>query len=80
LRPLGSPLTTVDAAWPLARFTPDGSRITGLAPTADGKQRWVDVPARPSAWVSLACQIARPPLSRSEWTRYVGDRPYRATC
>jgi len=80
LRPLGTTISAGPGLWPLARFTADGAALVGLAPTADGQQRWFRLPARPRDWRGLACSIAGPALTRAEWARYVGDRPYQPTC
>ena len=34
----------------------------------------------PDRWDELACGVAGRPLSRDEWRRYLGDRPYQAAC
>jgi hypothetical protein len=31
-------------------------------------------------WIRTACDIAGSGFTHAEWLRYVGDRPYRATC
>lgn len=80
LRPLGTTISAGPGLWPLAQFTSDGAALVGLAPTTDGQQRWFRLPARPQDWRTLACSIAGPPLTRAEWARYVGDRPYQPTC
>lgn len=80
LRPLGTGLTPGPGAWPFVRFAPDGGTLDGLAPVDAGSQQWVRVATRPSDWVRLACSVAGTPLTRVEWSRYVGSRPYRGTC
>ena len=80
LRPLGTGLTPAGGAWPFARFSADGSTLDGLAPAEGNDQQWVRVATSPRDWVRLACSVAGTPLTRVEWSRFVGDRPYRSTC
>jgi DNA-binding SARP family transcriptional activator/WD40 repeat protein len=40
-------------------------------------RRW---PLDPAAWVEEACAAVGRDFSRSEWERYLPDRPYRQTC
>lgn len=34
----------------------------------------------PSRWLAAACTVAGRDLTRTEWSRYVPDRPYQRTC
>lgn len=57
-------------------FNADGTRLAALRPAA-GVEAWnVD----PQSWQREACQVANRNLTLDEWTRYLGDEPYRATC
>ncbi|MGY1617779.1 BTAD domain-containing putative transcriptional regulator [Geodermatophilus sp. SYSU D00691] len=40
-------------------------------------RRW---PLDPMAWVEQACAVVGRDLTRTEWERYLPDRPYRPTC
>lgn len=78
LTPIGQAFHAGPGAWPgpvLHR-----GELSGVAPTADGGQRRFTLSLRPSEWARLACAVAGPPLSRSEWSTYVGDLPYRSRC
>jgi WD40 repeat protein len=37
-------------------------------------------PMEPSRWLAAACTVAGRDLTRTEWSRYVPDRPYQPTC
>jgi WD40 repeat protein len=57
------------------RYTPDGQLVVvnpnGLATIWN-----VD----PAAWNAAACTIAARQLTRTEWTRFVGTKPFAAVC
>jgi WD40 repeat protein/DNA-binding SARP family transcriptional activator len=59
-----------------AAFTPDGARLFILSETGEGWVWNVD----PSSWESRACQIAGRSMTQAEWSLYLPDRPYQATC
>ena len=61
-------------AHPPAVFTADGGM---LANARFGMNRWE---LDPSRWQEAACRAAGRNLTQAEWTEYVGDEPYRATC
>ncbi|MGY1807103.1 BTAD domain-containing putative transcriptional regulator [Blastococcus sp. SYSU D00669] len=44
---------------------------------ADPGRRW---PLDPAVWVEQACAVVGRDLTRTEWERYLPDRPYAATC
>jgi len=57
-------------------FSPNGKTL--LATTEDrGLVSW-DVD--PASWRRRACEIANRNLTYDEWTRFMGEEPYRATC
>jgi WD40 repeat protein len=75
LRPIGAPLAVGDR-WFSAQFSADGRHVLGNS-LFNGLTRWnVD----PEAWQEAACLAAGRNLTRREWTEYLGDQPYRATC
>ncbi|WP_048550905.1 WD40 repeat domain-containing protein, partial [Nostocoides japonicum] len=59
----------------LAGLLPDDR--TGADPTG---QRTYTMPAAPSAWVDAICRTAGDDLTRTEWSTYVGSRPYVRPC
>jgi WD40 repeat protein len=82
LDPVGGPLAPDDPrsdtpayAW----FSPSGS-LVGLFPAGSGTVRWGSAEASPAAWVPAACALAGSDLTRTEWQRAVGDRPFRPVC
>jgi WD40 repeat protein/DNA-binding SARP family transcriptional activator len=59
-----------------AAFTPDGHRLFIVSDTGEA---WVwDVD--PASWKARACQIAGRSMTQAEWSLYLPDRPYQATC
>jgi WD40 repeat protein len=67
----------------LAWFDAAGN-VVGLAsderkPNTD-LQRWFTFNAQPASLLSTACGLAGADITRVEWARYVGDRPYRPVC
>lgn len=43
-------------------------------------QQRFSMPGRPAEWIALACAIAGSDLTRAEWARFVGNRPYQRVC
>lgn len=73
---LGQPLLwQAGRAFALA-FSPDGKSL--VAGTEDrGLAAW-DVD--PESWRRRACEIANRNLTYDEWSQFLGEEPYRATC
>jgi WD40 repeat protein len=42
--------------------------------------RWFVFSADPASLVHTACDLAGADITRDQWRRYVGDRPYRSVC
>jgi WD40 repeat protein/DNA-binding SARP family transcriptional activator len=62
--------------WGNAAYTPDGKHMVVV--WDDGSvQIW---PTSVSAWEQHACAVAGRSFTREEWSRFVGGRPYQATC
>jgi len=81
-QPLGKPFAAHDGAVTSLAFTSDGRTLaSGSARGRDlqggGLMMW-DVNV--SSWQSRACGIANRNLSEDEWSRYLGQEPYRRTC
>ena len=56
-------------------FSPNGKSL--IAVQSDRIVRWdMDL----DSWQARACKIANRNLTADEWQRYMGDRPYHATC
>jgi len=62
--------------WTHAAYTPDGSKLIVVF-TDGGGVVW---PARVTAWMQHACDVAGRNLTREEWSRFIGNRPYAKTC
>jgi DNA-binding SARP family transcriptional activator/WD40 repeat protein len=86
LAPQGQPLEIGDSgnnggvyAW----YTASGD-VAGLAEgvgsIAGGQQSWFTLQVAPAKLAALACQLAGADITRAQWQRYVGDRPYRHVC
>ncbi|MGN6608832.1 MAG: NACHT and WD repeat domain-containing protein, partial [Jatrophihabitans sp.] len=43
-------------------------------------QRWFDLHVQPAELARTACRLAGGDMTRAQWQRYVGDRPYRPVC
>ncbi len=72
----GADLPGGEGARSNAAYTPDGRYL--LVVLDDGTAlRW---PAGVEAWEQHACAVAGRNLTREEWTRLVGNRPYGRTC
>jgi hypothetical protein len=80
----GAPITTVSgsASW-YAWFT-NGDTVTGLAPLAGRPGQEIEgafrFSAAPAKWAAQACALATRDMSRPEWHRYLGARPYQHVC
>lgn len=55
-------------------FTPGGDLL------ANGPYGVIRIELDPDVWQRTACRVAGRNLTRAEWTEYLGDQPYRATC
>jgi WD40 repeat protein len=62
--------------WGSVRFTPNGERLV----VAYEDQSGFVWPASPRAWERHACAVAHRQFTHEEWLRFVGSRPYAATC
>jgi hypothetical protein len=80
LQPIGPAVHLPADDWSFGGFSGRGDQIAGLATVAPGRQRYFSFPGDAAQWARVACSIAASQLSRSEWARYVGDRPYRRVC
>ncbi len=73
---LGTPLTGyTDSVYGVA-FSPDGKTL--VSGSGDGTVILWQVGIE--AWQAMACQRVGRNLTQAEWTRYLGDEPYRKTC
>jgi hypothetical protein len=43
-------------------------------------QRWFTFHATPGELANTACALAGSDMTRAQWRRYLGDRPYRHIC
>jgi len=80
LQPIGPAIALPSDDWAFGGFSGRGDQIAGMAAVELGRQRYFTFPADANSWARVACGIAASQLSRSEWARYVGDRPYRRVC
>jgi WD40 repeat protein len=81
LTPEGRPLAVSGGdAW--AWYDRTGN-VLGLAPdrrpNTDG-YRWFHLGTAPGRLATLACSLAGADITRAQWQRYVGDRPYQHVC
>jgi WD40 repeat protein len=74
-RLIGAPLPGSDSGGSMA-FFPDGIHVLGVFGDGTGVVWNVD----PSAWEAQACAVARRPLTRAEWTDFLGGRAYEPPC
>ena len=70
------PGTSIYAGWANAAYTPDGKHLVVIYDDGHG-QVW---PTSVSAWEAHACAVAGRSFTHEEWSRFVGGRPYQATC
>jgi hypothetical protein len=75
LRAIGKPFPVGDS-WFRPQFTTGGRVLAGNG-LSNGLTHW-DVD--PDSWQASACLAAGRNLTRTEWTEYFGDEPYRPTC
>jgi WD40 repeat protein len=78
-RAIGPPIR-VGSGPVYAWFDPHGDVFGYSEDLATKTQRRFTFPGRPAEWLATACAIAGDDLTRNEWARYVGDRPYQRTC
>ena len=69
---IGSSFTPLVARWMAAAVSPDGRTLAILA--MDGNA-WV-FPSPSREWAQHACDVAGCNLTSTEWSQFVGDRPY----
>ncbi|QOJ24804.1 MAG: hypothetical protein HRU78_15095 [Gammaproteobacteria bacterium] len=83
-QPLGAPLIGHSDAVLSVSLSADGKTL--VSGSDDNTIRLWDIAAgtllHPSSdpWKVRACRIANRNLTRTEWQKYMGNRPYRATC
>jgi hypothetical protein len=78
LRRIGLP---IDARSAETWWTPSGD-LFGYQSVdgAPSQQQRFTIPGRPQEWSALGCAIAGSDLTPAEWSRFVGNRPYRKVC
>jgi DNA-binding SARP family transcriptional activator/WD40 repeat protein len=82
LRRVGAPIDLGGAGEPFAWYQGDG-KVYGFTPsskTDPDADRWFEMPGTAAAWLADACSLAGRDLTTQEWSRYVGDQPYRRVC
>jgi hypothetical protein len=66
-----------------AWYGPNGD-VVGLAQdqraSNSGLLRWFRFKASPSELAKTACELAGADITRAQWRRYLGGRPYRQIC
>jgi WD40 repeat protein/DNA-binding SARP family transcriptional activator len=72
---IGAPLPVTNIGGSV-RFFPDGKHVLGVFGSGAGTVWSVDS----ADWAAKACSIAHRNLTRSEWTEFLGHRPYRDVC
>jgi len=75
-QPMGSPLTGHTDAVNSLVFSLDGKTL--YSGSKDGRILLWDLD--PNSWQARACRIANRNLTQEEWTRYLGEEPYRKVC
>ncbi|MDP9331257.1 MAG: AAA family ATPase [Actinomycetota bacterium] len=73
---VGSSFTPLGARWMAAPVSADGSTLVAFA--QDGSA-W-SFPLSRSEWAQQACRIAGRNLTPTEWSQFVGDRPFVKVC
>ena len=73
---VGSSFTPLESRWMGASISPDGRSLAILA--ADGTA-WI-FPLSEGTWANQACRVASRNLTRTEWSQFIGDRPYAKVC
>ncbi|HZC52729.1 MAG TPA: hypothetical protein VE441_09560, partial [Mycobacterium sp.] len=62
----------------------DAGEVVGFAPDPrkpnTDLHRWFDFRSAPQELASTACALAGRDITRAQWQRYVGDRPYEHVC
>jgi WD40 repeat protein len=76
LQQFGAAFTGDPGQWGTASFTRDGSTLI----VAYEDQSGFVWPTSVEAWEQHACAVAGRNLTPEEWLRFVGHRPYNATC
>jgi WD40 repeat protein/DNA-binding SARP family transcriptional activator len=72
---IGAPLRVSNTRGTV-HFLPDGKHVLGVFGSGAGIVWSVD----PADWAAKACGIAHRNLTPTEWTEFLGNRPYRAVC
>ena len=76
-------VNATDATGTYAFYAPNGD-VVGFVQSTPGTssdaQRWFDLKAQPAQLARTACALAGADITRAQWARYVGDRPYRHVC
>ncbi len=80
LVPIGTPIMMPSQDWVFGGYD-SRDEVAGVAagPSPDTQRRFV-FSTSVTDWIRTACDIAGSGFTHAEWLRYVGDRPYRATC
>lgn len=73
---LGPPMAWPDGRFFALAFHPDGKTVA----TGSEDGRLVSWDVDPQSWRQQACRIANRNLGYDEWTRFIGEEPYRRTC
>jgi tetratricopeptide (TPR) repeat protein len=73
---LGQPLRVQDGRIFALSFSPDGKTLI----TATEERGLLSWDVDPESWRLRACAIANRNLTYDEWTQFLGEQPYRATC
>jgi len=78
LEQIGADLPGIPSTVGAATFVGSGAGTTAVLVYDTGSA--FAYPASLDAWKRKACLVAGRNLTRSEWSRYVGDRPYEVVC
>jgi hypothetical protein len=86
LTPQGAPLQIGDSgnnggifAW-YTRTGDVAGVAEGVGRYTGAQQSWFTLWVTPAKLAALACQLAGADITRAQWQRYVGDRPYQHVC